>query len=100
MLVVYDPGIIGYDELLSSFWEGHNPTQDFRQGFDVGSQYRSLIIATTDVQLVKAQASRRRREALLSLAGDERISTQIEPASTFYYAEGKHQQYIAKYRGG
>ena len=100
VLVVYDPAVISYEELLSSFWEGHNPTQGFRQGYDIGSQYRSVIIASTDVQLRKAQASRRRQEELLSLAGDDRITTEIELASTFYYAEEKHQQYLAKYRGG
>jgi len=98
--VVYDPAVISYEELLRSFWEGHNPTQGFRQGYDIGSQYRSIIIASTDAQLRKAQASLARHEEQLSLAGHDRITTEIELASTFYYAEEKHQQYLARYRGG
>ena len=100
VLVVYDPAVISYERLLRAFWDGHNPTQGFRQGYDIGSQYRSVIIASTEVQLRKAQASRRRQEEQLSLIGDDWITTEIELASTFYYAEEKHQQYLAKYRGG
>jgi peptide-methionine (S)-S-oxide reductase len=100
VLVVYDPAVISYEELLRLFWDGHNPTQGIRQGYGIGSQYRSVIIASTDEQLKEAQASRMRREEELSLAGDERITTDIELASPFYYAEGKHQQYLAKYQGG
>jgi peptide-methionine (S)-S-oxide reductase len=100
VLVVYDPAVISYEELLRTFWEGHNPTQGFRQGYDIGSQYRSVIIASTDAQLRKAQASRMRREEQLSLTGHDRITTEIEFPSPFYYAEEKHQQYLAKYQGG
>jgi peptide-methionine (S)-S-oxide reductase len=100
VLVVYDPGVISYEELLRSFWEGHNPTQGFRQGYDIGSQYRSVIIAATDAQLRKAQASRMRHEERLSLSGHDRITTEIELALPFYYAEEKHQQYLARYQGG
>ncbi len=100
VLVVHDPAVISYEELLRSFWEGHNPTQGFGQGYDFGSQYRSLIIASTDAQLRKAQASRMHHEEQLSLAGHDRITTEIELASPFYYAEEKHQQYLAKYQGG
>ena len=100
VLVVYDPAVITYEELLRSFWEGHNPTQDFRQGYDIGSQYRSIIIASTDAQFRKAQASRVRYEEQRSLTGHDRITTEIELASSFYYAEEKHQQYLAKYQGG
>ena len=96
VLVVYDPAVISYEELLRSFWEGHNPTQGFRQGYDIGSQYRSVIIASTDEQLRKAQASLMRHQEQLSLAGHDRISTEIELASPFFYAEEKHQQYLAK----
>ena len=74
VLVVYDPAVISYAELLSSFWEGHNPTQGFRQGYDVGSQYRSIIIASTDAQLGEAQASRMRYQQQLSSAGQDRSS--------------------------
>jgi peptide-methionine (S)-S-oxide reductase len=100
VLVVHDPAVISYEELLRTFWEGHNPTQGFRQGYDIGSQYRSVIIASTDTQLRKAQASRTRHEEQLSLTGHDRITTEIEFASPFYYAEEKHQQYLAKYQGG
>lgn len=100
VLVVYDPAVISYEDLLGIFWEGHNPTQGFRQRYEIGSQYRSVIIASTDVQLGKAQASRRRQEELLSLAGHDRITTEIELGPTFYYAEEKHQQYLARYQGG
>ena len=100
VLAVYDPVVISYEELLRSFWEGHNPTQGFRQGYDIGSQYRSVIIASTEAQLRKAQASRTRYEEQLSLTGNDRITTVIELASRFYYAEEKHQQYLAKYQGG
>jgi peptide-methionine (S)-S-oxide reductase len=104
VLVVYDPVVISYEELLRLFWEGHNPTQGFRQGYDIGSQYRSVIYAATDAQLRKAQASRGRQEEKLSLAGDDQITweitTEIELAPPFYYAEEKHQQYLAKHQGG
>jgi len=100
VLVVYDPAVISYEELLRSFWEGHNPTQGFRQGYDIGSQYRSVIIASTDAQLGKARASRMLREEQLASAGHNRITTEIELGLPFYYAEEKHQQYLAKYQGG
>jgi peptide-methionine (S)-S-oxide reductase len=100
VLAVYDPAVISYEKLLRTFWEGHNPTQGFQQGYDIGSQYRSVIIASTDTQLRKARASRIRHEEQLSLTGHDRITTEIEPASPFYYAEEKHQQYLAKYQGG
>jgi peptide-methionine (S)-S-oxide reductase len=99
VLVVYDPTVIGYEELLRSFWESHNPTQGFRQGYDIGSQYRSVIIASTDAQLSKAEASRMHYEEQLSLTGHDRITTEIELATSFYYAEEKHQQYLAKHQG-
>ena len=100
VLVVFDPAVISYEELLRIFWQGHNPTQGIRQGYDIGSQYRSVIIASTDTQVREAQASRMRHEEQLGLTGHDRITTEIELASPFYYAEEKHQQYLAKYRGG
>ena len=98
VLVVYDPAIVSYEELLSSFWAGHNPTQAFQQGYFVGSQYRSVIIASTDAQVRAAQASRIRQEEKLSRAGQDRITTEISLGLPFYYAEEKHQQYLAKHR--
>jgi len=100
VLVVYDPAVISYEELISSFWEGHNPTQGFRQSYDIGSQYRSVVFASTDAQFREAQASRMRHEEQLSLAGHGPITTEIELPSRFYYAEEKHQQYLAKHRYG
>ena len=96
VLVVFDPAVISYEALLGFFWEGHNATRSFRQGYDIGSQYRSVIIATTDAQLRIAQASRMHQEEQLLLVGHDRIATEIEFASTFYYAEEKHQQYLAR----
>ncbi len=100
VLVVYDPDVISYEQLLKFFWEGHNPTQGFRQGNDIGSQYRSAIFATSDAQANAARASFERYEEQLSLAGHDRITTEIELAPPFYYAEEKHQQYLAKHPRG
>ncbi|MDT0618607.1 peptide-methionine (S)-S-oxide reductase MsrA [Salinisphaera sp. P385] len=100
VLVVYDPAVISYARLLKSFWEGHNPTQGFRQGNDIGDQYRSVIFTTTDEQAKAAQSSMDAYAEQLRLSGVGRITTQIEPAPPFYYAEDKHQQYLAKNRRG
>ena len=97
VLVVYDPTAITYEKLLNYFWDGHNPTQGFRQGYDVGSQYRSVIFTTSDRQAAAARASLDEYQEQLSLYGEDRITTIIEPAPTFYYAEDKHQQYLAKH---
>jgi len=100
VLVVYDPAVISYEQLLKFFWEGHNPTQGFRQGNDIGLQYRSVIFATSEAQARVARGSLERYEEQLSLAGHDRISTEIELAPSFYYAEEKHQQYLAKHSDG
>ena len=100
VLVVFDPAVISYEKLLKTFWEGHNPTQGFRQGNDIGSQYRSIIIATSDEQARTASESLERYQEQLSLSGHDRITTEIELAATFYYAEDRHQQYLAKHPGG
>ena len=100
VLVVHDPAVISYEKLLSLFWGGHNPTQGFRENYDIGSQYRSIIIAPTDAQFREALASRSRHEEQLALAGNDRLATEIELALPFYYAEEKHQQYLARHRGG
>jgi peptide-methionine (S)-S-oxide reductase len=94
--VVYEPSLVPYSELLRLFWESHNPTQGFRQGNDVGTQYRSGIYTYTDEQLAAALASREHYQNKLSGAGFGPITTEIMPASTFYYAEDYHQQYLAK----
>jgi peptide-methionine (S)-S-oxide reductase len=96
VLVVFDPVKISYEEILRLFWENHDPTQGMRQGNDVGTQYRSLIQWTTDSQRAEAEASRTAYAERLSAAGYPEISTEIEQAGPFYYAEDYHQQYLQK----
>lgn len=100
VLVVFDPSVIVYDELLRAFWEGHDPTQGMRQGNDVGTTYRSAIYAAGEEQLAAALASRDAYQAALSAAGRGRITTEIAPAPAFYFAETEHQQYLAKNPSG
>ncbi len=100
VLVVYDPGQVSYERLLKSFWEEHDPTQGMRQGNDVGSQYRSAIYTTTPEQAEIAQASRDAYEKALLAHGRGEITTEIAPAGPFYFAEGYHQQYLAKNPNG
>ncbi|MDO5093316.1 MAG: peptide-methionine (S)-S-oxide reductase MsrA [Propionibacteriaceae bacterium] len=94
--VVYDPGRISYEQLLRIFWENHDPTQGFRQGNDIGTQYRSAIFPTSDVQRLAAEASRDAYQANMAAAGYGDITTEITPGATFYYAEAEHQQYLHK----
>jgi peptide-methionine (S)-S-oxide reductase len=94
--VVFDPTIITYDALLKIFWQIHNPTQGMRQGNDVGTQYRSLIVAYDEAQEKAAQQSRDHYQRALSAAGHSAITTDIIKAVPFYYAEDYHQQYLAK----
>ena len=100
VLVVYDPKLVSFAELLRIFWEEHDPTQGMRQGNDVGTTYRSTIYTTTDAQLAQALASRDAYEAALKAAGRGRITTEIAPAPTLYFAEDYHQQYLSKNPGG
>ena len=100
VLVVYDPKIIAYPELLRLFWEGHDPTQGMRQGNDVGTQYRSAIYAYTPEQRRQAEASRDAFQERLKAAGYGAITTEIRDAPPFFYAEDYHQQYLAKNPGG
>ena len=100
VLVAYRPEEISYDELLRLFWEGHDPTQGMRQGNDMGTQYRSGIYATSDAQRQAAEVSRDRFQERLSEAGYGEITTEIEDAPDFFYAEDYHQQYLAKNPGG
>ena len=100
VLVVFDPAVITYDALLRLFWESHDPTQGMRQGNDVGTQYRSGIYTFTDEQLAEATASRDAYQDVLRRAGYGDITTEIRPATAFYYAEDYHQQYLAKNPGG
>jgi peptide-methionine (S)-S-oxide reductase len=100
VLVVFDPTLTSYAEMLRLFWEGHDPTQGMRQGGDVGTQYRSAIYTTSDAQLAAAEGSRAAYEGSLARAGYGEITTEIAPAGPFYYAEEYHQQYLAKNPGG
>jgi len=96
VLVAFDPAAVPYAELLRVFWESHDPTQGMRQGADVGTQYRSAIYPLSADQAAAAEASRAAYQQALSSAGHGTITTEIRPAGTFYYAEGYHQQYLAK----
>ncbi len=100
VLVVFDPSIISYQELLRQFWEAHDPTQGMRQGNDVGTQYRSGIYCFDDGQRLAAEASRGRYNGALQASGRGAVTTEILPAPDFYYAEDYHQQYLAKNPGG
>ncbi|HET7370559.1 MAG TPA: peptide-methionine (S)-S-oxide reductase MsrA [Gammaproteobacteria bacterium] len=100
VLVVYDPKVISYTRLLKTFWEAHDPTQGMRQGNDTGTQYRSAIYALNDSQRQAAEASREEYQQALTAAGKGTVTTDIEPAPTFYYAEDYHQQYLAKNPSG
>ncbi|RWO19983.1 peptide-methionine (S)-S-oxide reductase MsrA [Mesorhizobium sp.] len=96
VLVVYDPKVVSYAQLLKLFWESHDPTQGMRQGNDVGTTYRSTIYTFGDAQYLAAIASRDAYEASLDGAGRGKITTEIAPAPEFYFAEEDHQQYLAK----
>ncbi|MCY3624254.1 MAG: peptide-methionine (S)-S-oxide reductase MsrA [Gammaproteobacteria bacterium] len=100
VLAVFDPAIVSYAHLLKVFWEAHDPTQGMRQGNDVGTQYRSAIYVYDDGQRELALASRKQYQHALSAAGYGEITTEIEDAPTFYYAEHYHQQYLAKVPNG
>jgi peptide-methionine (S)-S-oxide reductase len=96
VLVVFDPKVVSYADLLKIFWEAHDPTQGMRQGNDVGTTYRSAIYTFSEAQQQAAFASRDAYQASLKSAGRDRITTEIQPAGPFYFAEEEHQQYLAK----
>src|SRR3954466_5167368 len=96
VLVVFDPLLTSYEQILKLFWEGHDPTQGMRQGNDVGTQYRSAIYYASDEQRAAAEASRDAFQERLTAAGHGEISTEIAPAGPFYLAEAYHQQYLEK----
>jgi peptide-methionine (S)-S-oxide reductase len=100
VLVVFDPSVVAYEELLKRFWEGHDPTQGMRQGNDAGSQYRSAIYAYGDEQLKAALASKEMFAKALKAKGFGPITTEIRAAPEFYYAEEYHQQYLGKNPNG
>jgi peptide-methionine (S)-S-oxide reductase len=100
VFVVFDPEIVSYEDLLTVFWESHDPTQGMRQGNDVGTQYRSGVYVFDEIQRQAAEASRAAYQKVLKAAGFGKITTEILPAPEFYYAEDYHQQYLAKNPGG
>lgn len=94
--VVFDPIEIGLPELLRVFWESHDPTQGMRQGNDVGNEYRSIILTTSEHQRETAEKSRSEYGRALESAGQNAVTTEIKPLDAFYYAEEYHQQYLSK----
>ena len=100
VLVVFDPQQITFEQVLRVFWEAHDPTQGMRQGNDVGTQYRSGIYTSDDHQRELAEKSKEAYQAELTAAGYGEITTEIQPAGPFFYAEDYHQQYLAKNPGG
>jgi peptide-methionine (S)-S-oxide reductase len=100
VLVVFDPKVVTYESLLRTFWENHDPTQGMRQGNDVGTQYRSAVYTFSDAQRTAVDRMRTAYERDLDRYGYGAITTEIQDAPRFYYAEGYHQQYLAKNPGG
>ena len=100
VLVVYDPAVVSYEQLLKTFWEDHDPSQGMRQGNDVGTQYRSAVYTVDDEQRVAAEATRTSYGDALGAAGYGEITTEIAALGDFYYAEPYHQQYLAKNPNG
>jgi peptide-methionine (S)-S-oxide reductase len=103
VLVAFDTARTSYDDMLKLFWEGHDPTQGMRQGNDVGTQYRSIILWDGEEQRTAAEASLKAYQHVLSAAGHGTITTELSEADAahpFYYAEDYHQQYLAKNPGG
>ncbi len=100
VLVVFDPAKVSYAQMLRMFWENHDPTQGMRQGNDIGTQYRSAIYTSSERQRQAAEASKVVYQQALASHGYPAITTDVEPAPAFYYAEDYHQQYLAKNPGG
>ena len=100
VLAVFDPDIVSYETILKIFWESHDPTQGMRQGNDIGTQYRSVLYWFDDLQRDFAEKSRVDYQRGLNEAGYGAITTEIEKAPLFYYAEHYHQQYLAKVPNG
>ncbi len=96
VLVVYEPEVVSFSQLLTQFWEAHNPTQGMRQGNDTGTQYRSGIYYFSEEQRQLAEAYREKYQLLLTKSDHCAITTEIIAAAEFYYAEDYHQQYLAK----
>jgi peptide-methionine (S)-S-oxide reductase len=99
VLVAFEEAATSYEQMLKQFWEGHDPTQGMRQGNDVGTQYRSLVLCRDEPQRAAAEASRDAYQEMLTRAGYGQITTEIAIGERFYYAEDYHQQYLAKNPG-
>ncbi|MCB9010266.1 MAG: peptide-methionine (S)-S-oxide reductase MsrA [Actinobacteria bacterium] len=98
--VVFDPRETTLGEMLKVFWEGHDPTQGMRQGNDTGTQYRSAVYTSNESDRELAEASRDMFQRSLTAAGYGTITTDIEVAGPFYYAEPYHQQYLQRVPNG
>ncbi|MEU3062300.1 peptide-methionine (S)-S-oxide reductase MsrA [Streptomyces subrutilus] len=100
--VVFDPSVVSYAALLKRFWESHDPTQGFRQGNDVGTQYRSALYTHSPAHQAAAEASRAGYQRVLTASGHGEITTTVLPAADrpFWPAEAHHQQYLDKNPGG
>ena len=94
--VVFDPAVTSRAEILRVFWENHDPTTLYRQGNDVGTQYRSAVYTTSEDQLATAKLTRDQYQTELTKSGHGQITTEIVPLDTFFYAESEHQQYLSK----
>ncbi len=100
VLVGFEPARVSYERLLQVFFEAHDPTQGMRQGNDVGTQYRSAIYYADEAQHASADAAKATYSQRLQAAGLRPATTEIAAAGPFYYAEGYHQQYLAKNPNG
>lgn len=100
VLVFFDPQLISYADLLTAFWESHDPTQGMRQGNDLGTQYRSAIYTTSENQAAMVEQSKALFQAALNAKGYSEITTEIKELENYYYAEDYHQQYLAKNPSG
>ncbi|CAG9296590.1 peptide-methionine (S)-S-oxide reductase MsrA [Celerinatantimonas diazotrophica] len=100
VLVVFDPVRTSYERLLKVFFESHDPTQGMKQGGDIGTQYRSMLLTTNPYQYRIAERALENYQQALAQSGKEAITTEIHPAEEFYYAEEYHQQYLAKNPNG
>ena len=100
VLIVYDTEATNLNSLLAIFWEGHNPTQFMRQGNDIGTQYRSIILYDEDETRQRIESSRDQYQTELAKAGYGKIATEVKASEEFFYAEDYHQQYLAKNPSG
>src|SRR4051794_365866 len=100
VLVVYDPAVVSFEELVAIFFEVHDPTQGNRQGNDIGSQYRSAVYYTDDAQREISERAKAVYSTVIEPRGYPKATTEIAPIGDFFYAEGYHQQYLAKNPNG